>query len=390
MDKCSKENIIEPRFIKLPKGPHDIAVDENTNTLYVSCKSSNLILVVDDTAGNDPIVKSINMKSPSQMQIDQNSKRLYVIGKDDGKIVDTETRDFVLRDDHKTSTFSARANGQMILDTTRSLAYIAQTGLASIEVVDVANGGRVKKVIGTKEKPTAIGLDSSANRIIVGNRRVELYVIDANSHRISDTIFAPEMVPKFSLLRHLADGANFMIPNFVYQRPKRILVNAKENRLYVIYSWINEQSIIPMASTPLDFDIGTWDECLTIFDATTYEMTNGIYRGTGLNEICINSINSQIYWFNSDDKQIVTLDKDGNLLQTYTPTPTSPVHNLFSQNQSLTWSGGFGYDAPLFQMPNIRLAINSALNKIYLTGSGKLDEYLLIYDLQKIASDHIQ
>ena len=330
------------------------------------------------------------MKSPSQMKIDQNSKRLYVIGKDDGKIVDTETRDFVQRDDHKTSTFSVRANGQMVLDTTRGLAYIAQTGLASIEVVDVANGGRVKKVIGKKEKPTAIGLDSSANRIIVGNRRVELYVIDANSHRIADTIFAPEMVPKFSFLRHLADGANLMIPNFVYQRPKRILVNAKENRLYAIYSWINEQSIIPMASTPLDLDIGTWDEYLTIFDATTYEMTNGIYRGTGLNEICINSINSQIYWFNSDDKQIVTLDKGGNLLQTYTPTPTSPVHNLFSQNQSLTWSGGFGYDAPLFQMPNIRLAINTALNKIYLTGSGKLDEYLLIYDLQKIASDHIQ
>ena len=376
--------------MNLPKGPHDIAVDENTNTLYVSCKNSNLILVVDDTAGNDPIVKSISMKSPSQMKIDQNSKRLYVIGKDDGKIVDTETRDFVQRDDHKTSTFSVRANGQMVLDTTRGLAYIAQTGLASIEVVDVANGGRVKKVIGKKEKPTAIGLDSSANRIIVGNRRVELYVIDANSHRIADTIFAPEMVPKFSFLRHLADGAILMIPNFVYQRPKRILVNAKENRLYAIYSWINEQSIIPMASTPLDLDIGTWDEYLTIFDATTYEMTNGIYRGTGLNEICINSINSQIYWFNSDDKQIVTLDKGGNLLQTYTPTPTSPVHNLFSQNQSLTWSGGFGYDAPLFQMPNIRLAINTALNKIYLTGSGKLDEYLLIYDLQKIASDHIQ
>jgi DNA-binding beta-propeller fold protein YncE len=153
MDKCSKENIIEPRFIKLPKGPHDIAVDENTNTLYVSCKNSNLILVVGDTAGNDPIVKSINMKSPSQMQIDQNSKRLYVIGKDDGKIVDTETRDFVQRDDHKTSTFSVRPNGQMVLDPTRGLAYIAQTGLASIEVVDVANGGRVKKVIGTKKSP---------------------------------------------------------------------------------------------------------------------------------------------------------------------------------------------------------------------------------------------
>ena len=214
--------------MKLPKGPHDIAVDENTNTLYVSCKNSNLILVVGDTAGNDPIVKSINMKSPSQMQIDQNSKRLYVIGKDDGKIVDTETRDFVQRDDHKTSTFSVRANGQMVLDTTRGLAYIAQTGLASIEVVDVANGGRVKKVIGKKEKPTAIGLDSSANRIIVGNRRVELYVIDANPHRIADTIFAPEMVPKFSFLRHLADGANLMIPNFVYQRPNRILVPANK------------------------------------------------------------------------------------------------------------------------------------------------------------------
>lgn len=26
MDKGSKENIIEPRFIKLPKGPYDIAV----------------------------------------------------------------------------------------------------------------------------------------------------------------------------------------------------------------------------------------------------------------------------------------------------------------------------------------------------------------------------
>jgi len=93
------------------------------------------------------------MKSPSQMKIDQNSKRLYVIGKDDGKIVDTETRDFVQRDDHKTSTFSVRPNGQMVLDPTRGLAYIAQTGLASIEVVDVANGGRVEKVIGTKKSP---------------------------------------------------------------------------------------------------------------------------------------------------------------------------------------------------------------------------------------------
>jgi hypothetical protein len=107
------------------------------------------------------------------MQIDKNSKRLYVIGKDDGKIIDTVTRDFVQNDNHKLALF-CRANGQMVLDTTSDLAYIAQTGLASIEVVDVANGGRVKKVIGTKEKPTAIGLDSSANRIIVGNRRVEL------------------------------------------------------------------------------------------------------------------------------------------------------------------------------------------------------------------------
>lgn len=119
-------------------------------------------------------------------------------------------------DDHKTSTFSVRANGQMVLDTTRILAYIAQTGLASIVDVDVANGGCVKKVIGTKETPTAIGLDSSANKIIAGNIRAELYVIDANSHRIADTIYAPD-APKFAFLRHLADGANLMILNFVYQ-----------------------------------------------------------------------------------------------------------------------------------------------------------------------------
>ena len=57
MDDACKENIIEPRFIKLPKGPLAIAVDENTNTLYVSCKIINLILVVDETARNDSIVK---------------------------------------------------------------------------------------------------------------------------------------------------------------------------------------------------------------------------------------------------------------------------------------------------------------------------------------------
>lgn len=32
-------------------------------------------------------------KSRTQMQIDQNSKRLYVIGKDEGKMVDTVTSD---------------------------------------------------------------------------------------------------------------------------------------------------------------------------------------------------------------------------------------------------------------------------------------------------------
>ncbi len=370
----SKEVTLSPFLVPIDNGPHRLVVDEKSGFIFVSCKKSNSVMVIDGP--NNRIKQRIEIKSPDDLKIDKSSSILYIKNKDNIYKIDIGINSrYPIKD-----SFSVRADGEMVLDPVRNLIYIYHKSYPGMDVID-ANSGNLLKVMGTKEKSWGMAIDSSTNKMYVTNARwLDNIIVDLDNGKIVGKLYLPKEFPGASLL----DAVD--IRDYVDWFNRRIIVDEVEKRVYIVYPYLKEtiSSLVTdfgMGGIPIDWS--TRHELLAVYDATTDELIDSILLD-GITEVCLDSVNSRLYWYAPLVNRIDVLDKDGKILERISITKPSNPNDIFT-NSNIHFSIE---DIPFFgeyplHSKNKRhgFDVDSKLNKLYLTLEGKSKDFLAILNL---------
>jgi len=157
--------------IKLEKGEYFIAINEKTNTVYVSNNHSDSILVVDGSTRN--IVNQIEIERPRELVINLDNNTLYVISGNAG---------WDLRDNGaKISMINLTTNeitgsigekegfGDIKLNQDTKLLYATQTNSKKVWVIDTLSN-TIKEKIKVGGKYRSIAIDEINNIIYLAGR----------------------------------------------------------------------------------------------------------------------------------------------------------------------------------------------------------------------------
>ena len=158
--------------VELEKGEYFITINEKINTVFVSNKFSNSILVIDGTAKK--IVNKIPIKSPQEIILNPNNRILYAISggagfwmTDEGakiSIIDTKTNQII------GSIGEKEGFGDIKLNPKTKLLYATQTKSKKIWVID-AIANTVKEKIKVEGKYRSIAIDEINNKIYLAGRK---------------------------------------------------------------------------------------------------------------------------------------------------------------------------------------------------------------------------
>jgi hypothetical protein len=226
-------------------------------------------------------------------------------------------------------------------------------------------------------------------------------VIDLNNGKFIGRLYMPKDFPGASFLDALD------VRDYVDWFNSKILVNEVEKRVYIIYPFLKERissvvldntigiggimkfvgemaglnSKIPIPNIPLDWS--TRHELLAIYDAASEELINSILFD-GITEICIDSVNSKVYWYVPLANRIYVLDKNGEMLESILIAKPSNPNDIFTNsNVQLSIEDIPFFDEYPLHNKNKRYGFqfSSKYNKIYLTVEGKSKDFLAIFNL---------
>ena len=383
----SKEVTLSPIILPIDDGPHRIVIDEKSSYVFVSCKSSNSIMVVDGL--NNRIKQKIEVKSPDELQIDKKSSRVFAKNKDQIHAIDIGTKPNLSVD----KSFSVRADGEMVLDPVRNLIYVYHKSYASMDVID-SNSGLLLKVMGTKERSWGMAIDSLTNKMYVSNVTWwDNIVIDLNSGRFVGRLYLPDDYPRERILdpRDYVDWFN-----------RKIIVDEIGQKVLITYPFLRETTSSTLTdiaisgakvaierfagfgipSSILDagrmIDWSTRGELLAIYDSTNDALISSNFFD-GMTEMCLDSNNSKIYMHVPFNNIIYVLDKNGKILETISIAKPKNKDIILTDSNLKIHIEDLAF--PLNKNSRYGFEIDSKLNKVYLTIEGKSQDFLLIFDL---------
>jgi len=108
-------------------------------------------------------------------------------------------------------------------------------------------------------------------------------------------------------------------------------------------------------------------------DRDRIELINLIHC-PGLNDICINYLNSEIYLVNSDEVSLMILGKDG----------VTSYSGVLTEYGIILVSSQAIFLAPPQSPVQFAMGVNTHLHKLYVAINGRNDNYLLAYNLDEI------
>ncbi|EFC6369660.1 YncE family protein [Escherichia coli] len=174
-----------------PLQPRELVADDATNTVYISgIGKESVIWVVD--GGNIKLKTAIQNtgKMSTGLALDSEGKRLYTTNAD-GELITIDTADNKilsrkkLLDDGKEHFFI-----NISLDTARQRAFITDSKVAEVLVVDTRNGNILAKVAAPES--LAVLFNPARNEAYVTHRQAgKVSVIDAKSYKVVKTFDTP-------------------------------------------------------------------------------------------------------------------------------------------------------------------------------------------------------
>ena len=179
--------------------PYALAVDSTSNRIFVSNTFSDVITVIDGKSNAQTKRKA---GSADAIEVDEKAGKVYLLGYEDENLS-------IL--DEKSGAISTVKVGMhewgMALDIERRAVYVTMSGSAELAMIDQEKGG-VRKVA-TRETPCSVALNPVSGRLYVANHTADsVTVVDATQS---------------SVIAAIAVG----------HKPQGIAVDTKRNRIYV-------------------------------------------------------------------------------------------------------------------------------------------------------------
>jgi YVTN family beta-propeller protein len=302
--------------ITVGEGPSAIAVNPNTNKVYVANKISETVSVIDGTTDKkiDDIPVGI---LPSAIAVNPNTNKVYVLDADgflsviDGK-----------NDIHKVSHVHINTDEDppiIAVNTNRNIIYIGDPGSKILSVIDGKNDKVLPANITIDVPPEAIAVNPNTNKVYVLDVDGNVMEIDELNHTALRHIFQVE--ESFFFVPTIAVNPN---SNTIY-----ILIKSDLNILFMIDPYAEVQEIIKeeganivstgsgpsaIAVNPNSNTIyvtNRADNTVSVIDGTTNKKIDDIPVGILPSAIAVNPKTNTIYTANERSNTITVID--GNI-----------------------------------------------------------------------------
>jgi len=272
--------------------PLDVAVNPNTNRIYVANGGSNNVSVID--GASNTVVATVGVGAiPVGVAVNPSTNRIYV-----GIYVANESSNSVSVIDGASNTVVATVpvgsdpSGVSVNPSTNRI-YVANYNSDSVSVIDGASN-TVVATVAVGRYPNAVAVNASTNRIYVTNRGSgNVSVIDGASNTVIATVAgmsSPDGVAVNPITNRIyvansngnnvsvIDGASntvaATVPVESYGYPWGVAVNANTNRIYVTNESKGNVSVIDSASNTVVATVGVGYEPLGV---VVNPNTNRIY-----------------------------------------------------------------------------------------------------------------
>jgi len=312
--------------IKIEKGDHFLAVNPETNTVYVSNNKSDSILVIDGSSNK--VVNRIEIERPRKLIINSNSKRLYAISGKAGILKGDVGKQISVIDTSSNKIIKSFEKNKRLLDMAinpkTNLLYAISKGYSSVSIFDCSSNTFVGKII-LKNVPSVIAVDADKNKIYVGRdanpfEKPYVYVFDGDSKKLEKTTTGKRNF-------NISGAISFV----------EIHVNPKSNMIYLL---------VVMSSSMENEKPFLW---LIKENTNKIEKTNFNYSMEDCMEL--DPSRNRIYFSNTKKRKILILDKN--------------LEEIGSIQYALEWEGWLNQRGGTLIR---RLVLNPTTSKIYLIG----------------------
>lgn len=333
--------------IPVGNNPVGIAVNPNTNRIYVSNINNNTISIIDGSTNS--VVDTISVNSPSDVSTNSVTNMIYVV---EGQVnhpaisvIDGSTNTIVqtiqipfTRSGTSAHEIAVNPQTNMIYVTHYSSEHFAGSGFDGGFVV-VINGttNTYVSTLSVKGFPNGIAINQNTNKIYIANfaafynQNDIVSVIDGSTNSVNNEISVPNAPyfvtvnpdtnkvyvtestgSKLAVIDGTTDRITTEIP--VEFSPFGVGVNSNTNKIYVANHNSNTISVI---------------------DGTSNQVISSVSVGSGPAEVDVNPNTNKIYVTNYKSNSVSVID--GNLSATSSPQSLSA--NAASSSQiNLSWA----------------------------------------------------
>ncbi len=321
------------------QSPRGIAVNTSTNRVYVANSADNNVNIISATTNQVVNTAPVGI-SPQCIGINTASNKIYVANKDSDNIsvIDGFTNMTVA-----TVTVNVAPNGIAVNDV-GNLIYVANEGSNNVSVIDGINN-KVIDTISVGLSPGSIGINTITNRIYVsssnekGNEIVE--VIDGDSQKVIDFITF-EGKDEFSFVNILEIGINSNANHIYVARDETNFFDSPRDFITAGFFNIidgNNNEIIAeteVGNTPAGIGVNpatntiyvanNGNNNVNIINGRTNTVIETVTLGRLPFGICVNQKENRIYIINKDSGDISVIDSLSNEpITTINPVSLSPA-----------------------------------------------------------------
>jgi YVTN family beta-propeller protein len=369
--------------IGLGKTPDTIAVNPNTNKVYVGTFHSNTISVIDGTT--DRLVKTINMTTVGNgIAVNPNTNKVYVSGDSNTISVIDGTTDRLVK------TINLRSNPfEIVLNPNTNKVYVRAVDSNTISVID-GTTDRLVKTINLTFSPTAIDVNPNTDKMYLVDNSNTTYVIDGSKDKVVGNITAGTLISSIS-----ADPTNNKAYAFDSVNNHILIIDGSKDKVVgniTVGHDLSASSLINSDPNTGFIYVGDTDSGhIYVIDIKTDKVLPGYIklRGHGISTIAVNPNTNKVYVANSASDTVSVIDgsKD-KVIRDYISTvyskvnststkrfagnPISPTSKGFKTNEQISQIGLLGVpqiSLPIGSFEPSAIAVNPNTNKVYVANS---------------------
>jgi YVTN family beta-propeller protein len=322
--------------------PTSIAINPNTNTVYVANRNNDILSVIDGS--KDRVSANITvMQKPDAVAVNPKTNMVYVSNEDANRvsIIDGKTNR-VLSTVVMTNNYPTDKNNysEISVNPSTNMVYVTDKYTNSLSLLN-GTTDRIVKITSLGNWPSDVSVNSKTNIV---------YVTIMNANTVSTIDGTTGNLLNGSLAKQTS---SFTPSVKVDSGPLSLAINPNTNKIYVIYEFSNKLSVI---------------------DGATDTVTDSITLRNITNAIAVNPTTNMIYVAHRDADSVSVIDGKTNKVVTRIPDGGGPVAIAVNSNTNIVYVANY--------LSNTAFVIDGMTNRIIANPNNSSDT-----GLQDIAVD---